>query len=102
MIVAKSAVSEISQRMSTSSEAIPPPASGSGARRVQITTDVAVGSPEATPSVNGSAEMSASGIGIFDSVDFEVEHAVTTMVAPRARNALRDIGKRGEAATEQV
>ena len=34
----------------------PPPCSGSGARRVQRTTLLWVGSPEATPSVNGGGE----------------------------------------------
>jgi hypothetical protein len=36
---------------------IPPPASGSGASRVQSTTLREVGSPEATPRVNGGAVM---------------------------------------------
>ena len=38
---------------STASVGIPPPSSGRGASRVQRTTPLGVGSPEATPSVNG-------------------------------------------------
>src|SRR5688500_17413942 len=34
---------------------MPPPDSGSGARRVQMTTPSGSGSPDASPSVNGSA-----------------------------------------------
>ena len=40
---------------------VPPAASGSGARRVQRMTPSSSGSPDATPSVNGSPE--SSGIG---------------------------------------
>ncbi len=59
-----------------------------------MTTDVAVGSPEATPKVNGSTGRSTSGT---EPVDSDVEHAVMTTVAPSARNARRDNGgSRGE------
>src|SRR5688572_139740 len=41
---------------STRSSCIPPPSSGFGASRVQITNPSAAGSPEATPSENGYPE----------------------------------------------
>jgi hypothetical protein len=53
--VPNSAVSLISQVTATSSSGIPPPLSGSGASRVHSTTLTGSGSPEATPTVNGSA-----------------------------------------------
>ena len=42
-----------SQRRATRTGSMPPPWSGSGARRVQSTPPLADGLPEATPSVNG-------------------------------------------------
>lgn len=61
-------------------------------------TDVGVGSPEATPSVNGSTPMSASGTVATPvrSLESDVEHAVMTTVAPRARKERRDIGSSGD------
>ena len=48
--------SDTSQFTATGSLGMPPPWSGSGAKRVQITKPSAVGSPDATPRENGSAE----------------------------------------------
>lgn len=72
-------------------------------------TDSTVGSPEATPSVNGSASKSTAGkvsgtsvgdgdesllvvVGDEESLSFDDEQAATTTDAPRARNTRRDIG----------
>src|SRR5215211_556732 len=44
------------QPTSTASFGMPPPSSGLGARRVQITNPSGDGSPEATPSWNGWSE----------------------------------------------
>ena len=62
--VANPASALSSQRTTTSSAVRPPSArDGSGARRVHSTTLVASGSPEATPSVNGSAKSTAGNDG---------------------------------------
>jgi hypothetical protein len=55
---AKSPVALTSHVTVTSSAGMPPPFSGSGARRVHSTTPDASGSPDATPSVNGSPDSS--------------------------------------------
>src|SRR3954451_22926159 len=62
-MVAKSVVPLTSHTTGTSSSGMPPPASGSGASRVHSTTLVGSGSPEATPSVNGSPD-SSSGASV--------------------------------------
>src|SRR3954454_21649120 len=100
---------------------MPPPATGSGASRVHNTTLVWSGSPEATPSVNGSPDSSngasvelvvvgctvvvaAAVVGVrlvggtvaaFDVAACSPslsEHAATTAAAPIAKNTRRDTG----------
>lgn len=52
---------DTSHRTDTGTAGMPPPVAGSGARRVQRITLSANGSPEATPSVNGSPTSSGTG-----------------------------------------
>ena len=63
-VVAKSSLVATSQTTGTSSlgmPAVPPLASGSGARRVQRTTASGSASPDATPRVNGSPGSAGAG-----------------------------------------
>ncbi len=57
----KSSESLTSHVTSMSSAGMPPPFSGSGASRVHSTTLVGSGSPDATPSVNGSDGRTTGG-----------------------------------------
>jgi len=57
----KSSESLTSHVTSTSSAGMPPPFTGSGASRVHSMTLVGSGSPEATPSVNGSDGSTTGG-----------------------------------------
>ena len=78
------------------------------ARRVHKITDWSVGSPEATPRVNGSPERSVGGTGeVVGATDVEatdesgdgsvedsfLEQATTTTEALRAKNIRREIGE---------
>jgi hypothetical protein len=84
---------------------MPPPLRASIASRVHKITDSVVGSPDATPRVNGSPDSVTCGTGLVVgaevvdasgcvSADFSsFEQATTTTEAPRARNIRREIGE---------
>ena len=87
---------------------MPPPLSESTARRVHKITDWSVGSPEATPRVNGSLVRSVGGTGeVVGAADVEgtdesgdgsvegsfLEQATTTTEALKAKNMRREIGE---------
>ena len=63
---------------------MPPPVSGSGARRVQSTAPSAAGSPDATPSVNGEVWKRRRSIRVWASPD-----RTATSDMPPARNERR-------------
>ena len=56
--------SATSQRTATFRSGMPPPRTGSGARRVQRTTPSALGSPDATPSVKSGSGKGAEALAI--------------------------------------
>ena len=88
-----------------SSSGMPPPLRASIASRVHKITDSVVGSPDATPRVNGSPDSATCGTGLVvgaEVVDVpgcvsvyfsSFEQATTTTEALRAKNIRREIGE---------